>query len=252
MNSLIGNLKLLAVIAGTAIFFAPFSVSATTIPTDDPLFAFCYGVSSCVSDGTIIPVQDPHQFGFYITPGNQTGEFMVDFLVPNNLVSDPSRLGFSISGIQGGAANTSTFSANSSLFSATAWTKDTLSSYLGLSPATGTPLNGIRFWLPLTQAIDPGATGYFVYTFDLGSDTLLNQNHELGGPLLTLDAGVLPAGSLIAAEMLEPPPGPGDIGTSENGGAILVVAEPGSLTLFAVAILGLCVSARYRRRHLRT
>jgi hypothetical protein len=46
------------------------------------------------------------------------------------------------------------------LFSTTAWTTGTLADFLGI---TASPDNPIGAFLPATQALDPGATGFFVY-----------------------------------------------------------------------------------------
>jgi hypothetical protein len=185
------------------------------------------------------------QFGFYITPGPQTGDLMLDFLVPDNLVSDPAALSFSIAGTQGGTSNSSTLSAQSSLFNATAWTTGNLSSYLGLTAATGTPVNGIRFWLPLTQAIDPG-NGLFRLHFRPWDRQITEREQRIKRTVAHSRYGR--SSSLIAGEVVE---ATGAIGTSENGGAMLVVQEPSSLAVFAVGLLALCASASYRQgRHL--
>src|SRR5690349_7247522 len=71
----------------------------------DPLHGFCNGTApSCVDNGTNTPLGSTStNFGFSISPGPQTGDLLIELLVPNNDVHPAS---FSITGTQGGTANT--------------------------------------------------------------------------------------------------------------------------------------------------
>ncbi len=82
---------------------------------------------------------------------------------------------------------TGTLSGTATLFSATAWTSGTLESFVGF-PAT--PANPIGSYLPSTQALDPGATGFFVYQVDLRGWTLQGTSKPHMSPLETISSGV--------------------------------------------------------------
>src|SRR6516162_8227075 len=128
---------------GGVAFFTMFetNVSADVI-LDDPLHGYCGGAGQCIDNGTNSPTSNnpPVNFGFTVSPGPQTGDFVVDVLVPNNIVKPAS---FAITG---------TLSGTATLFSATAWTTGDLATYLGISAS---PSNPIGAYLPSTQALDP-------------------------------------------------------------------------------------------------
>ena len=68
-----------------------------------------------------------------------------------------------------------------------------LDTYLGITAA---PTNPIGAYLPSTQILDPGATGFFVYQVDLGTNQLQDNPSPLLGPLLSISSG-LPLASYI-------------------------------------------------------
>ena len=180
------HLTLASILLGVGLLGNIFATArADTIdPTlDDPLHGYCS--VGCVDNGTNSPTtQNPISgFGFTISPGPQTGNLTVDVLVPDNLVSMPSSLSFAITGTLTGTAN---------LFSATAWTSGFLASYLGLNAS---PANPIGAYLPSTQALDLGATGFYVYQVDLGHITLEAASDPNISPLE--DIGALPLASYI-------------------------------------------------------
>ena len=113
------------------------------------------------------------QFGFTTSPGRRSGDLFVDVLVPNNAMN-ASALSFALTG---------TLSGTTSLVSSTAWTSGALDAYLG-APFTGaSPNNPIGAYLPSTQGLDPGATGFLVYHVNLGTTTLNGPSNPNVSPL---------------------------------------------------------------------
>lgn len=216
----------------------------------DPLHGFCWGATpACTDNGTNTPTStNAPNFGFTISPGPQTGDFRVDVLVPNNEAPTPAALSFSVTGTQGGATNTLPLSGTATLFSTTAWTIGELDAYLGIGAS---PTNPIGAYLPSTQGLDPGATGFFVYQVDLGTNRLQDNPNPLLGPLLNISPG-LPLASYIVGFL--------DTGitaqhwvATANSGAIFEtgrrVPEPGSLLLVSVGLAALGVWTWKRRKN---
>ncbi len=222
------------------------SAVAQTVDLNDPLHAFCYGTSACSDNGTVTPTTaNPPKFGFSISPGPQTGDYIIDVLVPDNETLPGS---YSITGTQGGVLDNQSISRSATEVSSTAWTSGTLGKYLGIGAS---PTNPISNWLDYTQANDdPGATGYYVFQANLGQTTLQPNSNELKGPLLTigtLDPGTVITGFLNTGTLRSP----SWIATASSGGLYVgrhKVPEPDTLGLIAVALLGFGVSALTRRR----
>jgi hypothetical protein len=192
--------------------------------TIDPLHGYCAGVGQCIDNGTNSPTTSnpPVNFGFTVDPGPASGDLTVDLLVPNN---ESHASSYAITG---------TLSGTATLFSATAWTSGQLDAYLGISAS---PANPIDAFLPSTQALDPGATGFFVYQVDLGMTTLQGASNPNVSPLENISPGI-PLASYLVGFFNE---GGGNIATA-NSSAIFEtsVAEPNSLILLGVQVsLGL-------------
>src|SRR5262249_56036978 len=153
--------------------------------------------TECVDNGTNSPTMNnpPLSFGFTTSPGPTSGDLWVDVLVPNN-VMNPSALSFALTGTASGTA---------SLFNTTAWTSGQLDAYLG-TPITGAkPANPIGAFLPSTQALDPNATGFYVYQVNLGTMTLQSPSNPNMSPLENISPG-LPQPSYIVAFFTKPTP----------------------------------------------
>ena len=216
-------IKLLAVLAMA--FAAALLVPAAHA---DTLHGFCSGAGQCVDNGTNSPTStnSPANFGFTGSPGG-TGGFALVFLVPNNEDAVPSALSFGVTG---------TFSGTTTFFSSPAWSSGFLASYLGISGAS--PANPIGAYLPSTQTLDPGATGFFAYYLE-GLATVTTSS----GPTFNLSSGTLPLASYIVGFIATDE---GDIGATANSGAIFETGkpptstpEPSTSVLLGFGLLGL-------------
>ena len=203
------------------------------------------GPTTCVDLGGNTPLgSNSTMFGFTISPGPQTGDLFLDILLPNNYSSPP--LSFSIT------ENPST-SLTANQFSPTAWTSGFLDTYLGISAS---PSNPIGAYLPNTQVLDSGATGFYVYQVNVGTLTISANPGAANGPNFGLPIPALPSGAYIVAFCGTGCTKP-DVATA-NSGALLVnyetvppeqiyVPEPGALGLVSIALLGLGLTAARRR-----
>jgi PEP-CTERM motif len=210
---------------------------------DDPLHGFCWGGPACTDNGTNTPTStNPPNFGFWISPGPQTGNYFIDILVPTSAGIQP---GFSITGDLSGTA---------SLFSTTPWSSGDLDTYLGTSASPTNPIG----------AYAAGGTSFYVYQANLGNTTL--GKDAATSPDLTI-AGGIPLDSYIVGFLTvttcttDKKTGKetcttNDVATA-NSGALwetghpptppTTVPEPGSLMLFGTGLLSV---AGYMRRKL--
>ena len=213
-------------------------VTATSLAHADALHGFCTGTTAACSDnGTNTPTSDSTpDFGFWDASGPGTGGFFLDFLVANNAVTDPSSLSFSVTG---GAAGTA------SLFSTTAWSSGDLADYLGFGSSNTNPNNPIGAFLPSTQTLDPGATGFFVYHANMGNLTLGGSAST--SPTFSVN-GALPWGSYIVG-YLDPPP---SVTATASSGAIIIspVPEPQTYAMLLAGLVLIGFTARYRKDRL--
>jgi hypothetical protein len=168
----------------------------------DSLHGFCS--PACGSNGsTLVTSADPLTFGFNAAGGPDTGTYLLEFLVPDNIAGPAS------------IAVTGTVAGTATLFSSTAWTTGQLDSYLGLSASPTNPLP--------SDPSDTTATGYFVYQFNAGSQTLV-ANPGTGGLQETVS---LPTGSYIYAFLSS---SGGEI-ASANSETILESGSPGTFSI---------------------
>jgi PEP-CTERM motif-containing protein len=226
------------------------STGALAIPgsAQATLHGFCAGAGQCVDNGTNSPTTDnaPLNFGFTTSPGSTptSGDLVLDILTPDNETAEPS---FGLTG---------TLTGTASLFSATPWTSGQLDAYLGIS---ATPTNGIGAFLPSTQALDPGATGFFVYQVNLGTTTLQGPSNPNVSPLEDLSSGVLPQASYIVGFFNEGTAAAPDFQATANSGAIFETGLPGTTrggtvpepSTWAMMLLGFAGLgfAGYRKAH---
>ena len=192
---------------------------------------------SCSDNGTNTPTSsNPLTFGFNISPGPQSGTYVIDFLVANNFVPPLS------------IAVTGTVAGTATQFSSTAWTSGQLDAYLGISAS---PTNPIGAYLNSSElALNPTATGFYVYQFSLGTQTL-PANPGTTGPqeTVTLPLGTYVVGFLNTGSAKDP-----NWVATANSGAILEedgppppgVPEPASLLLVCTGLVGAAAGLRRR------
>lgn len=194
----------------TAFLVAASGISCWGDVSLDPLHGYCApAATQCLGNGNT-SVNAPSNFGFTISPGPASGDLLIEILAPDNEAQGPSY------GLTGTLTGTAT------LFSATPWTSGFLDSYLGISAS---PANQISAFLPSTTALDSGATGFFVYQVDLGTQTLQGASNPNVGPLENIDSGI-PLASYIVGFLNKGTADSADWIATDNGGAIFETSAP--------------------------
>ncbi len=155
-----------------------------------------------------------YTFGFIASPRPVTGEFVVDLLVPNNQDPNPAEVYYSVTGALSGSAT---------LFQATAWTGGQLDSYLGISAK---PANPIGAFLPSTELLDAGATGFYVYQVDLGKATLAGASQPDDASQLETIGPSITRGSWVIAFLNTGTKSSPSWSATASGGAMFVRGSP--------------------------
>jgi len=195
----------------------------------DALHGFCTNASDCaavlINGNPAIQFNGSAQFGFWDAGGPVTG---TDLLV----ILSTTNLGASITVNE---SNTGSPSGSATLHAGT-WSSGPLDTFLGISASPQNPFD--NYGGP--SGIDSNVSAFFVYTLNLGKQTVQNQANESSGPLFTV-AGGLPAGD-FALDFVNGPSG--WIGTAnsealDSAGPNTPVPEPSSLSLLGLGALGL-------------
>ena len=181
------KLGLVALATAGAITLGAPGAYATTI---DPLHGQCNGTGGTTCQdaglGGVTPLGNSTQFNFTISPGPQTGLLQLEVLIPTNeFVSAPG----SITQVGAGSFTGTKVSGT--------WTSGDLAAFLGLNAS---PSNPISAFLTGTNSpgLDPTATGYDVFTYIIGTQTISdNSAGNTGTP--QFDVNSLPLGSEITA-----------------------------------------------------
>jgi len=161
--------------AGAITLGAPGAFAVTL----DPLHGYCPGCVEITSGGnnvTTNPTVPPgfsSPFGFWLSSGPATADYRIDFAVPNNEQAGISSI--AVTGTHGGTTNTSPIAATATAIPGE-WTSGQLDAFLGANlPGGAQPNNPISNFLPFTQSVDAGATGYSLYQADLGNTTCRHE-----------------------------------------------------------------------------
>ena len=226
---------LLAAVAATA-----FGVAT---PASATLHGFCNSTAGpCIDNGNNTPTTaNPPNFGFYSSPGGETGTLLIDILIPNDLAKPAF---FTLTGLSGGPYN-------ATLFSGTAWTSGQLDTYLGMQAS---PTNPIGAYIQP----DVGQTGWWVYQANLGNRTLPGAPTDAFTMLLGGGGGSLPFGSYIVGFLVPAPCPAGDkdaatCDATANSAAIREIGrppvpEPATWAMMLVGFAGIGIAMRRRRR----
>lgn len=226
MKSSRGRLSGVSARSATQIFALVIMLTTASViraddASGDPLHGYCSpAATQCADNGTNSPTSQnpPTGFGFTVSPGPASGDLVIDLLAPNNLDPHPGDVVLKASGSVSG-----TFSLFGGL-PATAWTTGDLATFLGDTGAS--PNNPIGAYLPSTQTLDAGATGFFVYQLNLGTMTLNSPSNPNVFPLENLNLSV-PIGSYIVGFFNEGTAASPNWVATANSGAIFETSPPG-------------------------
>jgi PEP-CTERM motif-containing protein len=204
------------------------------------LHGYCVSPAApCIDNGTITPTTTNPPFFAFSFSGNASKNGSGDFLLVG-LVPDNQNSGFSLT-LDG--TNTTASSVAGSLVSSTEWNSGFLSAYL-TSPKFPHKTHPIDAYLPSTQAVDPGAKGYFVYFFNFGA---FNYN-TTPDPNFSSGSGAVPQGVVFFATLVNSD-GVVTVDTPNSAsileaGAMSSVPEPETLLMFGSGIIGFAAIVR--------
>jgi hypothetical protein len=164
----------------------------------DVLHGACTGCTHVTIGGNDVTLLGPNgvtNFGFTSSPSGESGDLQLKFLIPNtfsltqvtNFANQVSVTGTSTGDIvvaNGGAQ----------------FTSGKLETFLG-HPGVSPP-NPLDAFIGATQTVQPGATGYFVLTADVGNYTLGGQSDPLAD-VFSLSPAVYAQGGLILANLFQ-------------------------------------------------
>jgi hypothetical protein len=152
-------MKRLLVAAAAVATVAAWIGTAAADTIEDPLHFTC---STCLADnGTFTPAPNGFQnVSVFSSPAQSGTDFLIKLLIPDNVATFTA----TATGTVGGTA----FTTNLALASGT-FTTGSLETFLGITSfANGAPPNPIGAFLPSTQSVDAGATGFHVLTGYIG------------------------------------------------------------------------------------
>jgi hypothetical protein len=159
------------------------------------------------------------------------------------LVADNRNVGFSLT-LDG--VNTTKSSAAASLVAATEWSSGFLSDYIQNQSGPFTfsknshPMDA---YLPSTQAVDPGANGYFAYLFNFGA---FDYKTAPGDPMFSVGKGAVPVGTIFL-EVLTDSDYVVTVDTPNSASLLETnspVPEPGTLLMLCSGVLASAVGLR--------
>lgn len=236
-----------------ATLLAPLGAHAQTTVID-PLHGFCITVTcadhSLPGGVTVTTANNPpgfngNGFGFTISPGPQTGPFFLLVAEPNN-VSDTTP---SVSGTINGVAATPL-----SITGEGAWTTGDLDQQANvkvLAPSAK-PTNPLANFLPFTDSVDAGDTGYNLTALIFGSEQI-QDNKNAGPAAMDFTDTNLPVGSMIFGFFDSPKSG--WVATASSGvlfvntASTTSIPEPAGIALFGAGLCAITMARiGFRRR----
>jgi hypothetical protein len=244
-------LRLALATLAAALLLLPATGRAGTYDPLDPLHGVCNGTGTgtCSDNGTNTPLGNSTVFGFTSSPPGATGDLTVDVLIPNN---DAIPLALKLLNAAG-TTTIGTFAQFTNTTLGAVWNANDLGINF-LNNTNPSPNQPIGAFLPTTQGVDPGATGFFILRLDVGTETLSGNDFATSTVDFQL-GGNLPVGAYIVADLVNLDQH-GNTQTIENAnsGALLVGTPfaatpiPGAVWLFGTGAVGMIGLMRRRKK----